>query len=195
VYESKYTKVINKLRVELTRSHPKWAIDEKAIRVRMLVWFNPAILPHKALMIAEVMITGVWPSCWVVSRKSGVIFCHVNRVNPAIRLIERMTDASHPCSGTLPSFSSRATLATSLEKFVVVNSRVEAINKFDPSVCGIRYLMQASVSVVVLVEMIGMKVSMFSSIIAQTKSVFLDVMASIEVPSSSKVNERVLGLI
>ncbi len=52
-------------------------------------------------------------------------------------------------------------------------------NRFDPRVCGIKYLIEVSVSVMLwVIIIIGMKESVFSSIINHTNNIFLDLVAS-----------------
>ena len=40
-------------------SHLEWAMEEKVSKEIMLVWFNPAMLPHKALTAAKVNTKGL----------------------------------------------------------------------------------------------------------------------------------------
>lgn len=73
---------------------PRWAIEEYAMIFRSCVWFRPPQPPTR-IEVSPRRTRMVW-SCrgtWTM-RLRGAIFCHVERISPAVRFSPWRTSGS-----------------------------------------------------------------------------------------------------
>lgn len=173
----------------------RWAIEEKASKDIMLVWFSPAILPHSAVIAADTKIKDEDESWGILIRDNGMIFCHVVNKKPLIKLIDAITNGNHEWNGALPTFISRAALDKMLEcdQYEVIIKAI--IKRPEAKLCGIKYLIEVSASVVDLLGHIsGVKTNMLNSIIIHENMEFAVTRTSRVVIINKITNIGVFGL-
>lgn len=92
---------------------PKCEMEEKAIILRICVWFRP-IHPPRATDRIAMMVSIVGLSEWEVmnSRAIGGSFMTVDRISPVVRGAPCSTSGNQKWNGTSPSFIERAAVRT-----------------------------------------------------------------------------------
>lgn len=99
----KYVINLEKFNEDKTSIHPKWLIDEKAIKERRLVWLIPMIPPNIAEIEEKNKIKKLqWRI--VLIRIKGAIFCQVRRIKILDQEEPLQTIGTQKWKGALPIF-------------------------------------------------------------------------------------------
>lgn len=137
----------------------------------MCVWFIPIKPPIKALKIAHKKISDfrlLCPTVVKISKHSGPNFCHVQRINEFIQVIDTITDGNQKWQGAAPNLriNLRVRRAQARLDVPVVNIDILEYNiSADPSACAKKYFTAASVSwFAPLYKIIGINDRRFTSI-------------------------------
>lgn len=129
-----------------------WLIEEYAINLRILFWFNPKIPPIRDDKIIENVRKGEF-FIDIIKIDIGAIFCQVKINKLLFQFKPSITSGNHEWKGGIPNFNSKAEnnkikddfLKISIDKNKEFSNKInEKISMVEANVWTIKYFIVAS---------------------------------------------------